>query len=358
MPPMNRSYIERRADEDLYLALKAGDFCYVLTSRQMGKSSLVSRAASRLRGENFCFGFIDLSGLGKNLTAAQWFDGMLERLGDDFDVEDKVDAFRTANSTLGPQQMWLEVIRRVVLEQVSGRIVIVMDEIDYVRSIEAFSTDELFTGIRELFNRRSRDPELERLSFCLMGVASPADLIENKEITPFNIGHRIELRDFTESEALALADGMTRLPVQEARKLVSRVYYWTGGQPYLTQKICALAAADVAVTELRHIDDLVTESFLSQRARETDDNLTAIRDRIDKERIVHPEFTAKLLGIYSRIRKGRKIEDSEVLPEVSALKLTGLVRGENGMLVVKNPIYRHNFDTSWIRERISLTPFT
>ncbi|MFC5457222.1 AAA-like domain-containing protein [Prosthecobacter fluviatilis] len=352
MPPMNRSYIERRADQELFDAIKAGDFCYVLTSRQMGKSSLVSRAAGSLRSEGFRFGFIDLSGLGKNLTAHQWFDGMLERLGDDFGIEDEIDDFRAANANLGPQQMWQEVIRRVLLAEITGRIVIVIDEIDYVRSITAFSTDELFTGIRELYNRRSRDPELERLSFCLMGVASPADLIENKDITPFNIGHRIELRDFTQQESLALADGLTRLPPDAARDIVSRVYHWTGGQPYLTQKICAMAAADEAATLPAHVDSIVHENFLSQRARETDDNLTAIRDRIDKERTLQPEFTQKLLGVYRRVLKGSRVEDSEVLPEISALKLTGLVRGEKGWLIVKNPIYRENFNTRWISDRM------
>jgi len=37
------SYVERAADEELFHALERGEFCYVLTSRQMGKSSLMVR---------------------------------------------------------------------------------------------------------------------------------------------------------------------------------------------------------------------------------------------------------------------------------------------------------------------------
>lgn len=45
------SYITRNADHALLQGLKSGQFCYVLTSRQMGKSSLMVRTANRLRGE-------------------------------------------------------------------------------------------------------------------------------------------------------------------------------------------------------------------------------------------------------------------------------------------------------------------
>ena len=49
MPPEAPSYVERRADHELYDALLGGEFCYVLTARQMGKSSLMVRTAARLR---------------------------------------------------------------------------------------------------------------------------------------------------------------------------------------------------------------------------------------------------------------------------------------------------------------------
>src|SRR5437763_12707228 len=88
-----------------------------------------------------------------------------------------------------------------------GRLVIFIDEIGGVRSLP-FSTDEFFAAIRECYNRRTRDPSFERLTFCLLGVASPSDLIRDTRLTPFNIGKRIELTDFTEAESAILAIGM------------------------------------------------------------------------------------------------------------------------------------------------------
>jgi len=43
-----RSYVERQADHDLYEALGRSEFSYVLTARQMGKSSLMVRTSVRL----------------------------------------------------------------------------------------------------------------------------------------------------------------------------------------------------------------------------------------------------------------------------------------------------------------------
>src|SRR5439155_5069220 len=51
-----------------------------------------------------------------------------------------------------------------------------------------------------------------RLTFCLLGVASPSDLIQDTRTTPFNIGRRIELTDFTAEEAAPLAAGVGREP--------------------------------------------------------------------------------------------------------------------------------------------------
>src|SRR5262249_8957877 len=52
------------------------------------------------------------------------------------------------------------------------------------------------------------EPALKRLTFCLLGTATPADLIQDTRTTPFNIGKRIELRDFTNEEAAPLAAGL------------------------------------------------------------------------------------------------------------------------------------------------------
>src|SRR6266487_1418955 len=244
------SYVERQADRDLFESLLQGEFCYVLTSRQMGKSSLMVRTANKLRSQGAHVIALDLSAIGQNLTPAQWYNGLLTSMGDQLGLEDELDEFWVANERLSPVQCWFASIRKAVLAQRPGAVVIFLDEIDSVRSLP-FSTDEFFAAIRECYNRRSEDPEFDRLTFCLLGVATPSDLIRDTRMTPFNIGRRIELTDFTEAEARVLATGLevggleTRGRTEkEARTLLKRILYWTGGHPYLTQRLCQAAAAE------------------------------------------------------------------------------------------------------------------
>ena len=346
MRPDAQSYVRRDADEALYNGLLENEFCHVLTARQMGKSSLMLRTAARLRESGIGVAALDLTGIGTNLSPEQWYSGLIVQMGDRLNLEDELLEFWHANLSLGPLQRWVSAIRKVVLPLRLGRLAIFIDEIDAVASLN-FSTDEFFSGIRECYNLRNEDAEINRLTFCLLGVASPSDLIRDTRTTPFNVGRRLELNDFTEEEALPLAEGLGHSPV-ENYALLKRVFYWTNGHPYLTQRLCKEISENRTRSTLPDIDKSLERMFFSKRAQEYDDNLIFVRERLLRS---HTDVAA-LLNLYSRIRRRRTVPDDDSQPLVTFLRLSGITRAQDGRLRVRNRIYERVFNHAWVRNNL------
>jgi len=340
------SYVERKADADLLDGLLRGEFCYVLTSRQMGKSSLMVRTAMRLRKNECKVVTLDLTAIGQNLSPEQWYDGLISRLGWQLELEDELEDFWEHHARLSPVQRFFAAIRQSVLPKLPGRLAIFVDELDMVRSLP-FPTAEFFAAIREVYNRRSEDPELCRITFCLLGVATPSELIDDSRITPFNIGQRIDLEDFTLEEAAPLARGLGREP-GAAMELIQRIHHWTGGHPYLTQKLCRSVLADESIQTSAALDDLCGAQFFTAAAVDQDDNLIFVRERL----LRGTTDPAQLLGLYSRIRSGEQIEPDEASSPIAALRLSGIVRTRGGILRIRNRIYENVFDLKWVQSRM------
>src|SRR5438105_4157383 len=104
LPSDAPSYIERKADRELYQVLIQGEFCYVMNTRQMGKSSLMVRTARRLRESGYTVAVLDVTAVGQNLTPEQWYHGLLSLLAEQLNLEDELDEFWLDNRLLGPMQ--------------------------------------------------------------------------------------------------------------------------------------------------------------------------------------------------------------------------------------------------------------
>ena len=179
LPPDAPSYIPRQADTDLYQALKQGQFCYVLNSRQMGKSSLVAHVGNQLRQEGMKVAPLELQ-LTYTATPEQWYNALLTKMGRILGVKKQFDTFWRSNPNSTPVQRWMQAIFEVVLTHFKQPVILCIDEIDVVRSLP-FSTDDFFAAIRSCYNERAHNPDLQRLTFCLVGTARPTDLITDKE---------------------------------------------------------------------------------------------------------------------------------------------------------------------------------
>jgi WD40 repeat protein len=348
MQPDAPSYIEREADRELFEHLLAGDFCYVLTPRQMGKSSLMARTAKRLREHGVHTAIVDLTQIGteKEIQSAdRWYYGISHRITRELALNVKLNEWWNDRQNLPALQRLTEFFNDLVLANTSDRVAIFVDEIDSTISLPF--TDDFFAAIRACYNARATEPQYQRLSFVLLGVASPSDLMKETRRTPFNIGHRISLIDFTFKEAKPLAVGLGSNR-QKAEQVLRRILHWTGGHPYLTQKRCA-AVFERKLEGYDHseIDRLVDKHFFAPEANRQEHNLNFVRDRLteDKRRSRH------LLRLYRRIYKGEKIIDNPLSVVHTELKLSGLVvPNKNSLLLVRNLIYKRVFTAEWAKQ--------
>ncbi len=351
LPLQAHSYVEREADKALLKALQEGRFCYVLNSRQMGKSSLCVRTMARLDEQGVQTAFVDITKIGgRNVTPEQWYAGLLVEVGRSMNLKTEVLQYWKTEEHLSPMQRFFGALRDVVLEKIKGKVVIFIDEIDSTRSL-SFNSDEFFAGVRECFNRRVQDPAYERLTFCFLGVAVPSDLIHDARTTPFNIGERIYLRDFTFDEAKPFAKSLG--PQGEA--LFARVFHWTNGHPFLTQSLCRALALSGSQTSAE-VDALIQRDLLEPKTRETNINLSDVGNRVlngyaDGDDI--GKFRADILSAYDRALTGTEVlQDDESNRITAVLKLSGLMRSEGKALKVRNRIYESAFDHAWVKENM------
>ncbi len=359
LPPDSDSYVYRRADEELYQYLKSGEFCYILNSRQMGKSSLRVKTMQRMQKEGFiCLG-IDITEIGSiNITDEEWYAGLLDTLINDLEAiniflqqgEFDLNDWWEAHYLLSPLQRFGKFIETLLLP-LNKSLIIFIDEIDSILPL-SFKED-FFALIRACFNNRQENSNYQRVTFAIFGVATPSDLIGDKGRTPFNIGKAIELTGFELPAALPLGKNFT---VNEAttKSLLAEILVWTGGQPFLTQKVCQLVA-NLNIDNPKAIKNLIQVNIIDNwEAQDIPQHFKTISDRIKANK----QVAAELLGVYQQIVIKGQIKADNSYPQM-VLRLTGIIIKRKAKLWVYNRLYAQIFNLKWVENELaSLRPYS
>lgn len=344
-------YVERPADRTLFAALLAGIYAYVLSSRQTGKTSLMVRTFNKLRQAGCRCAKVDLGFMGTDVAPDRWYQGLAVEIAEAAGRDESfVASYFAASQRRTTVQRFTRFLRDLVAQSPQP-LIIFIDEIEGFLKLPMRLTDDFLAAIRSCYNDRDREPAYRRLSFCLLGVCTPAELIRDERRTPFNVARGIDLTDFAWEETRAgflpvFGDGGA-----EAEEALRIIYSWSGGHPYLTHRMVEEAQQRFLQGEALTpalVEQLVRDLFLGNLGREQENFLEVERRLcLGQAHRVH-----RRLGLYKSILAGeRVVARGQDLVQLE-LRLTGLVREvrephEEPYLAVRNRIFASVYDQGW-----------
>ena len=250
LPLDSEFYIVRPTDDEFKSAIARRDsIVLVKGARQMGKTSLLARGLQQAREAGAKVVLTDFQTLNTaHLQSPETlFLTLAEAIADQLDLdvmpEDVWNERRGANTNLE------RYLRREVLESISEPLVWGMDEVDRLFSSNFGS--EVFGLFRSWHNKRALDPTgpWSRLTLAIVYSTEPHLFITDVNQSPFNVGTRLTLEDFT-IEQVAELNRRYGAPLHDADEL-QRFFNLLGGHPYLTQRaLSEMVAHDIVFAAL------------------------------------------------------------------------------------------------------------
>lgn len=331
-------YIKRGADRQIKnIITDMGRPGYVLVSRQMGKTNLLLNAKRELQNESDVFVYVDLSTPFDSARSCfeNIIDIAVETNGDKFsEVYKSILERRKEYVDTPPHKQHVNELRQL-LKYIAGKLVIILDEIDALTKTNY--SDQIFSQIRSIYFTRANFAELNRLTYILSGVIEPTEIIKDPKISPFNIGQKIFLNDFSKEE---FDNFLLAAKIAIKSDIRDRIFFWTNGNPRMTWDVCSEVENRIKEVEedidISEIDKIVQNIYLTTFDKPPVDNIREIvvSDREIRNAIVEIEF-----------KKG-----SEIPQRIkNKLYLSGIINYEENTVRIKNEVIRQSLNLEWIQ---------
>jgi hypothetical protein len=239
VPLDSEFYIVRDTDEQFRTAIaRQTSIVLVKGARQMGKTSLLARGLQQAREQGAKVVFTDFQTLNTShlQSVEMLYRTLAELIAEQLDLD--VWPSEVWNSERGPNINFERYLKREVLGTIKEPLVWGLDEVDRLFTCDFGS--EVFGLFRSWHNRRALDPSgpWSRLTLAIAYATEAHLFIRDLNQSPFNVGTRVALGDFTVEEVGEL-NRRYESPLKGHSEL-TRFYRLVGGQPYLVRRGLAL----------------------------------------------------------------------------------------------------------------------
>lgn len=313
----------------------AGSVGAVAGARQTGKTSLLLRLRHSLRDKGL-FVFADLEAIyGATLEDCFTFISG--------EIQEQLAAWLQPGEQLQlahDSQSFLAFLRQVSQRSQAVRIVIMLDEIG---ALPLDTSSRLSHTIRAVLTSRHVREEYRRYVFIISGSTDMLKLATGKLSPLKNVTDSIYVPDLLPEEAYQLLQvGFVSCGLQVPQDTYDRVYFWTGGHPYLTQRVGKEVLEHIR-SNPGPIDGSTVDAIVHRLIREEDKNLPHTRRALDNS-------SPQLWEYVRRILAGASVFFSRSNTYLAELELSGAIKADSGNCFIRNQIYRQAFE-SWQTER-------
>lgn len=235
IPPSSRFYCVRDADKEFHTAIARRDATILLSgSRQVGKSSLLVRGVKQgmqdgARVVVTDFQSLDEESLQTKLGLFQALAGQLyDTLSPAIPPEEHWNARRADNDNFSSY------LKNIILPADQPPLIWFMDEVD--RLFDCEYRNNVFGLFRSWHNARSvpgPNNPFTRLMLVMSYSTEARLFITNLNQSPFNVGTKIELKDFTRQQ---VQDLCLRHNLELSAADLDRLMALVGGHPYLVRQ--------------------------------------------------------------------------------------------------------------------------
>lgn len=318
----DRFYVEREADAFLKREIcKTGTTTTIRASRQTGKSSLLVRGVQYAKEKGARVINLDL----QNISAEQL--ASLETFGRYLAESiirklrlDPMQLNKLWSGTLGPLDKLTYLMEDYVLPDGDAPLILSLDEADHLLDTKYYQ--DFFAMIRAWHNNRAFEDLWNRLNVAMVISTEPYLLIPDVTQSPFNVGLKVYLEDFTPAQ-LSELNQRHGAPLKDNE--LDAFHKLLSGHPYLTRKaLYTMVMEKMSYADLARVAASDTGPFSDHLRRQQ----WLLRDE--------PELRAALKSV---INAGRCTEDMAFFRLLRA----GLVKGSGTTCVCRCGLYRDYF---------------